>query len=103
MTWRPQPLTDCVLAEGEVHTLSGSESEVGVESVLARIPDEWIQLLPLREQVGDEHGRRVGITILMLRQKGIVENELRPAEPRREPWIRRQPGAVFTTEEAASG
>lgn len=71
--------------------------------VLGRIPDEWIQLLPFREQVGDELGRQVGITILTLRQKGIVENELRPAEPRREPWIRRKLGAVFTIEEAARG
>lgn len=60
--------------------------------VLARIPAEWTALHEFRVRLGDELGRPVGATILMLRQKGAVENELRPGEDRRSvAWVRRVP------------
>lgn len=67
--------------------------------VLVRRPDACFQPPLFREQARDELGRQAGITILMLRQKGDIENELRSPEPSCEPWIRRKLSAALATQE----
>ncbi|MFG7486340.1 hypothetical protein [Methylorubrum rhodesianum] len=59
--------------------------------VLERVPAEWVELHEFRTGLAEELGRQVGLTIMTLRQKGAVENELRPGPDRRQPWIRRAP------------
>ena len=58
-------------------------------TVLERVPAEWIELHAFRTGLGEEMGRPVGSTLIMLRQKGAIENELRPGERHSVPWIRR--------------
>ena len=62
--------------------------------VLERVPAEWVKLHEFRTGLAEELGRQVGLTIMTLRQKGAVENELRPGPDRRQPWIRRAPDAA---------
>jgi hypothetical protein len=50
-----------------------------------------------------ELGRQVGLTIMTLRQKGAIENEMRPGPDRRQPWIRRASVAAPQQEESARG
>jgi hypothetical protein len=85
---RAGSLEDAIAALNLPAVLTDEEAEV-----LARIPAEWVELHDFRTRLGEELGRQIGTTILMLRQKGFVENELRPAEPRSKPWIRRTPSA----------
>lgn len=79
-------LEDAIAALNVPPVLADEEAEV-----LALVPEEWTKLVPFRRDLGERLGRQIGVTILMLRQKGFVQNELRPAEPRSEPWIRREP------------
>ncbi|OAH30799.1 hypothetical protein AX289_15450 [Methylorubrum populi] len=72
-------------------------------AVLARVPTEWVELHEFRTGLAEELGRQVGLTIMTLRQKGAVENELRPGPDRRQPWIRRASVAAPQQEESARG
>lgn len=56
--------------------------------VLSHIPAEWTVLHPFQTFLAGQLGRPVGTTILMLRQKGAIENELRPGPERSLPFIR---------------
>ncbi|GJE77771.1 hypothetical protein [Methylorubrum suomiense] len=91
-------LDEAIVALNVPPVLTGEEAEI-----LERIPAEWIELHDFRTRVGAELGRQIGLTIMTLRQKGAVENEMRPGPDRRQPWIRRAPDAAFTQAEAARG
>ena len=56
--------------------------------VLSHVPAEWTVLHPFQTFLAGQLGRPVGTTILMLRQKGAIENELRPGPERTLPFIR---------------
>ncbi|CAB4953358.1 unannotated protein [freshwater metagenome] len=71
--------------------------------VLDRVPVEWTLLVPFRKAIGEELGRQIGTTILMLRQKGAIENELRPGPERRQPWLRRAPSLPASLESQKEG
>lgn len=60
-------------------------------AVLDRVPAEWVELHGFRTRLGEEMGQPVGVTLIGLRQKGAVENELRPGERHSVAWIRRAP------------
>ncbi|CAO4133389.1 hypothetical protein [Methylorubrum extorquens] len=77
-------LEDAIAALNVLPVLAEEEAEV-----LALVPEEWTKLVPFQRDLGAKLGRQVGITILCLLQKGFVQNDLRPAEPRSEPWLRR--------------
>lgn len=66
-------------------------------AALAHVPADWVELhgfrTALREKLGGEAGETVATTLLMLRQKGAIQNEMRPGEHRPRPWIRRTPEA----------
>ena len=82
-------LEDAIAALNVPPVLTDEEREV-----LERVPAEWVELHGFRTGLGDELGRQVGLTIMTLRQKGAVENEMRPGPDRRQPWIRRAPDAA---------
>lgn len=67
--------------------------------VLERVPAEWVELHEFRTGLGEELGRQVGLTIMTLRQKGAIENEMRPGPDRRQPWIRRASDAAPSQQE----
>ena len=85
---RAGSLEDAIAALNVPPVLTDEEREV-----LDFVPQEWTQLVPFRRALGAGLGRDIGITILTLRQKGFVENELRPGPERHQPWIRRAPTA----------
>lgn len=60
-------------------------------AILARVPADWVELHDFREALGAEWGAPVGAALIILRQKGAIQNERRPGEPRPRPWIRRTP------------
>lgn len=89
---RAGSLEDAIAALNLPAVLTDEEAEV-----LAFVPEEWAKLVPFRRDLGEMLRREdVGTTLLMLRQKGFIQNELRPGPERREPWIRRAPDAALT-------
>ncbi|MRI57767.1 hypothetical protein D8770_28305, partial [Methylobacterium sp. DB1607] len=70
--------------------------------VLERVPAEWVELHEFRTGLGEELGRQIGLTIMTLRQKGAVENEMRPGPDRRQPWIRRAPDAALSQQDGGA-
>ncbi|MGV7034900.1 hypothetical protein [Methylobacterium symbioticum] len=90
---RAGSLEDAIAALNVPAVLAEEEAEI-----LAFVPEEWTKLVPFRHDLGEKLGREdVATTILTLRHKGFIQNELRPAAPRAEPWIRRAPDAPSTT------
>ena len=88
---RAGSLEDAIAALNVPAVLTEDEAEI-----LAFVPEEWTKLVPFRRDLGEKLGREdVGTTILMLRQKGFIQNELRPGPERHEPWIRRAPDAAL--------
>ena len=98
---RAGSLEDAIAALNVPAVLTPEEAEI-----LAFVPEEWVQLVPFRHDIGERLGRKIGIEIMRLRQKGAIENELRPGSERRgEPWIRKAPGVALEVAqgEAARG
>ena len=93
---RAGSLEDAIAALNVPAVLTPEQAEV-----LGFVPEDWVQLVPFRHEVSERLGRKVGIEIMLLLQKGAIENELRPGPERRgEPWIRRAPGASLAVEQA---
>ena len=72
------------------------------QEILGCMPTEWTELHNFRTALGERLGRKVGIEILMLRQKGLVENELRRGEQRSVPWVRRSPAAITSAPQSGT-
>ncbi|MCJ2112937.1 hypothetical protein MKK64_17285 [Methylobacterium sp. E-025] len=92
-------LREWVVDGGRAGSLEGATAALNVPPVLTdeeaevlrHVPAEWVELHGFRTALAEQLGREVGITVMQLRHKGAIENELRPGEPRARPWIRRTP------------
>lgn len=82
-------LDDAIAALNVPPVLTDEEHEV-----LGHVPSEWVELHAFRTDLAEKLGRQIGITIITLRQKGAIENEMRPAGSWSRPWIRRAPAAL---------